>query len=555
MIRRSLLILLAIGTLLLHAFPVHAQQCGSGVPCRTGGKQTIVVNPPGTYWGDFYVEQQSQATQQTRVQVEARDARALEIAVAIAQNRKPGDGILSRFADSALDAVTSTTRTSCSTNGGACSDSANGLNAAIRRHGTETPDSPLAGWNVRRVEMGTGQHVANVLISPDGQRVYYIDNYLGNGVDLVPMDRIGSNQYQPAAGEHFSAAIFTIQAGIGLDPSWRGTDGGVPNDQYYKPIVGKKSTKKTVQSSTSIDPNEVIGATGVGSSRYISGNVPLRYAVFFENDARATASAQEIVITNQLDITKLDLDTFSLGTMTVGDWRVEPPTNTASYSKRVDLRPKQNLLVAINVDLDRVTGLVTWRFSSLDPETQKFVDDPLAGFLLPNKQPPLGEGNVLFTVKPKAGLPTGSQIKDKASIVFDRNQPIVTNEWLNTIDAAKPTNALTPLPSRQKKAAFQVNWTGADEGSGIGLYTVFVSKNSGFFQPWLSTRDTSGVYPGEPKAKYAFYVVAEDLTGNLADASSNVVTTVRPESSRMALWVLIAFIVVAVIAACLIRRL
>jgi hypothetical protein len=42
-------------------------------------------------------------------------------------------------------------------------------------------------------------------------------------------------------------------------------------------------------------------------------------------------------------------------------------------------------------------------------------------------------GMFTYTVKTKAGLAIGSQIRNRASIYFDYNEPIVTNRTLNTL--------------------------------------------------------------------------------------------------------------------------
>ncbi|MBI5740037.1 MAG: hypothetical protein HZA16_04875 [Nitrospirae bacterium] len=182
------------------------------------------------------------------------------------------------------------------------------------------------------------------------------------------------------------------------------------------------------------DPNAKYGLQGVGSARNISGEDPVPYSVFFENVETATAPAREIVITDQLDTSTLDLSTFSLGPISFGSSEVVPPQGLSDYTTVVDLRPGNDLLVGINARLNSETGLLTFRFTSIDPNTGGDPGDPLAGFLPPNVSPPEGEGSVIFTVKPKPALGPGTEIKNKATIVFDMNEPVETNEWLNTID-------------------------------------------------------------------------------------------------------------------------
>jgi hypothetical protein len=198
----------------------------------------------------------------------------------------------------------------------------------------------------------------------------------------------------------------------------------------------------------------------------------------------------------------------------------------------VDLRPATNLLVRVAAALDAGTGLLSWRFTSIDPATGDLPSDPLVGFLPPNLMPPEGQGSVMFTIMPRAGLPTGTEIRNQAAIVFDVNPPISTGTWLNTIDNAAPVSGMEPLAATQAGSPFPISWTGSDAGAGVGDYTVFVSDNGGPFTPFLTkTSDTSAVFPGEDGHTYAFYTIAHDLAGNgeppkgVAEATTHVVLT------------------------------
>jgi len=125
------------------------------------------------------------------------------------------------------------------------------------------------------------------------------------------------------------------------------------------------------------------------------------------------------VITDQLDVAKLDLTTFSLGAMVFSDTVVTPPAGRAAYTTEVDLRPARNLLVDISAALNPATGIVTWNFTSIDPATKALPEDPWLGFLPPDVHSPEGQGSVFYTISPKAGLTTSTQITNQATIVFD----------------------------------------------------------------------------------------------------------------------------------------
>ncbi|MGI0149348.1 MAG: DUF7619 domain-containing protein, partial [Thermoplasmata archaeon] len=224
---------------------------------------------------------------------------------------------------------------------------------------------------------------------------------------------------------------------------------------------------------TSHDPNAKYGSQQ-DETRFVSGDEPLRYTILFENMETATAPAQEVVIHDQLDVANLDLDSFSFGPIAFGDRRVVPIPGVREFTQDVDLRPDQDLLVRIDARLDRTTGLVTWRFTSLDPATGELPDDPLAGFLPPNVNPPEGDGAVAFTVRYKDDWPTGAEVCNRANIFFDANAPILTPEWCNTLDNTAPSSEVLPLASPQITATFTVEWSGTDEGAGIEDYFIYV---------------------------------------------------------------------------------
>lgn len=137
----------------------------------------------------------------------------------------------------------------------------------------------------------------------------------------------------------------------------------------------------------------------------------------------------------------------------------------------------------------------------------------------------VGEGSVFFTVLPKRDLNTGTQIRNRASIVFDANAPILTPEWYNTVDNSKPASSVLPLQAVQSLESFPVRWQGTDAGSGVLEYTIFSSENGGPFTPWLrNVATTSATFYGQFGKSYAFYSIAQDLTGNYEDFPINADT-------------------------------
>ena len=280
---------------------------------------------------------------------------------------------------------------------------------------------------------------------------------------------------------------------------------------------------------TSGDPNDKLGSIGAGDAGHsLTGSEPLRYLIQFTNEATATAPAQDVVVNDTLDPTKVNLATFAWGPIAFGATTIPAPLGSADFTRDVDLRPAQQLIARVTGHLNTGTGAITWHFASIDPVTDAPTTEADAGFLPPDGAPPEGEGSVSFSVSPKA-LPTGTVISNQAHIKFDVNPVIDTAVWTNTIDASKPSSHVLAMPASEASAAFTIQWTGTDTGSGIAAYGIFVSGDGGPFSPFLlGTTDTSAIFTGEPGHSYAFYSIARDQAGNVEDppAAPDASTTV-----------------------------
>jgi hypothetical protein len=178
------------------------------------------------------------------------------------------------------------------------------------------------------------------------------------------------------------------------------------------------------------DPNDKSGPTGVTAAHWVLSSQPLTYTVSFENDPKATLPAQQVVVTDKLDPTKVDLSTLNLGPMGFNKTFVTPPANVNNYSTTVNLA--SDLSVQIQGSLNPTTGVVKWTFRSLDPTTNLPPADPSVGFLPPDTTPPEGDGSVVFSVMLKKHL-AGAKVANQASVVFDTNAPIKTPIWTNHI--------------------------------------------------------------------------------------------------------------------------
>jgi hypothetical protein len=301
------------------------------------------------------------------------------------------------------------------------------------------------------------------------------------------------------------------------------TVGGVPNrakETCDKASQKIESDKKNRTGVGSYDPNNKTGPN-TGGSNFVRSDIPFPYTIRFENLETATAAAQDVLIVDTLDKANFDLSTFELGSIIIGNHFFTVPRGKKEYVADIDLRPEIPLIAEISAALNTTTGVVTWRFSSLDTLTGLPTNAVLDGFLPPNTLAvsPQGQGAVAYSVRLKAGVASQTVINNKAYIYFDSNAPIITNNWQNKIDNNKPVSAVQPLNPSQLNNAINLVWSGSDSTSGIKYYDIFFRTTSGSYQLLLgNTLATSAVFRGEPDSTYFFYSIATDSAGNVENA-------------------------------------
>ena len=232
------------------------------------------------------------------------------------------------------------------------------------------------------------------------------------------------------------------------------------------------ATKKV----SSWDPNEMCGPVGYGDEGYISETKTINYQILFENKKEATAPAYRIRISDVLDENVFDVNTVRFG--------------STSHEG-----------IQYNWKMSREGNKLSWDIEGIE--------------LPPNVNAPEGEGYVTFSVDLKPGLPTGTQIKNKATIIFDYNAPIETNEYVNTLDLVPPTGRVQAVSSNNNEIT--VNCSGEDSESGISYYKYYYSVGGGDFQLLAENSLPEITFPieeGRNANDYTFCVVAVDNVGN-----------------------------------------
>ncbi len=223
------------------------------------------------------------------------------------------------------------------------------------------------------------------------------------------------------------------------------------------------------------DPNEMVGPAGVGDNHYIADTKTINYRIMFENKAEAGDAAYRVRISDELDENVFDVSSVKFGSTS---------HDGAGY----------------NWLMKRDGNKLSWDIQGIE--------------LPPNVVAPEGEGWVEFSVDLKSGLTDGTQLKNKATIIFDKNYPIETNEFVNTLDLTPPVTTMSRV-EKVEGDSVKVVCESADTGSGVESYLLFAAKDDGEYeyqgQYFANEMICAAVNGGEG---YKFYVLAVDGVGN-----------------------------------------
>ncbi|MHB8788944.1 MAG: thrombospondin type 3 repeat-containing protein [Desulfobulbaceae bacterium] len=271
------------------------------------------------------------------------------------------------------------------------------------------------------------------------------------------------------------------------------------------------------------------GPMGYGDKNYIPYGSVLPYRIDFENDSTATAPAQQVDITNDLD-QNLDWSAFQLTEVGFGDKFISVPPGSKKLETTVSMT-HQNVTfdVQVRAGIDVSTGEVYAHFYSIDPETG-LPPSVEAGFLPPEDGTGRGMGHVSYLINHDPDVAENTEIRNIALIVFDMGERIYTNqvdphdpgkgtdpakEALVTIDKNRPSSTVAPLPKDAAGTTFTVSWAGSDTASGIAGYNIYI--RDGLETAWHlwqeKTTATNADFAGIPGHTHEFYSVAIDNVG------------------------------------------
>ena len=267
----------------------------------------------------------------------------------------------------------------------------------------------------------------------------------------------------------------------------------------------------------SLDPNDIYGYVSLSGSKFMSDSIKkVNYRIEFENDTTfATASAHVVEIKDTLNSKMFDLASYSPKSIKIGDKTIFLDGDP-QFVRTVDLRSAIDAIVQIEGKYDKQAGIATWLFTSLDPMTMEPTDNVMQGFLPINNDGGSGIGEVSFDINIKQPLSDGTKIPNKASIIFDNNEPIPTPIWTNIIDAVAPESHIADL-EEVDDSTVTITIEGNDNRAGTWKYNVYVQYGAG--TDWVNVAECRAdtdkidlrVYKG---LDYGFCVLATDSAGN-----------------------------------------
>jgi len=258
---------------------------------------------------------------------------------------------------------------------------------------------------------------------------------------------------------------------------------------------------------------------------------PMPYTIYFENLPEASAHARRVTVSDLID-PNLDIRTFRLGQIVFNNRTVTVPANRSYFQTRVPMEDQgtgTNVVVDISAGVDLNERRVFWSFLAIDLNTGEPPLSVNEGVLPPNTTNQIGEGYVIYTIRPAGDVPSGTVITNQARIVFDDNEHIDTRVVENIIDAIPPVSSVHPLPATTLLTSFEVTWSGSDEtnGSGIRDFDIYFTDDGGELIAWQSgTTNETGLFTGEPGHTYAFYSRVRDNAGNMEAASATADTQI-----------------------------
>lgn len=224
------------------------------------------------------------------------------------------------------------------------------------------------------------------------------------------------------------------------------------------------------------DPNDIRGYTSESGSKYMRQEIEtIHYEIEYENDtAVASAPAHTIIVRDTLDASRFDLTSFATTEITIGDRKMKWETPQGG-TQTMDMRTRMNVIAQVQLDYDSEKGIAQWTIKSLDPMTMEPIISPDLG-VLPVNFDGNGMGTISYRINLRNRFDDGTQIANRASIIFDNNEPIMTPVWVNTVDAVQPFSQIESGGMKTDSVVFVIR--SDDNRSKVWYTTLFARKDA-----------------------------------------------------------------------------
>ena len=264
------------------------------------------------------------------------------------------------------------------------------------------------------------------------------------------------------------------------------------------------------------DPNDIFGYVAESGSKFIKDAlVDVSYTIEFENDPEiATAAAHTIIVTDTIDASVHDLATFMPKSIKIGHVQTEFDGDV-NFVKTIDLRPSINVIAQVKVDYNQTKGIVKLLIESLDPMTMEPTVDAMDG-VLPVNADGNGQGEFVYDIKLRKGLTCGTEINNRAAIIFDDEGVIMTPVWTNIIDDVSPNSSISKCTVKNDNI-LELHFSGEDNLSGIWKYDLYMQEevNGEWTKIAENLTDSLYEYKGCADVNYGFCILATDSAGNV----------------------------------------
>ena len=142
----------------------------------------------------------------------------------------------------------------------------------------------------------------------------------------------------------------------------------------------------------------LVGPITTETNGFLPAGQTLPFTIHFHNAADAAQHVGEVRVTQQID-EGLDLNTFALGDLQVGQIRVHIPAGRATFQGDFDFTQTQGFVLRVSAGVDLDSRMATWLLQAIDPLTGEILQATDRGLLAPNNPEGDGVGLVGYTIQ------------------------------------------------------------------------------------------------------------------------------------------------------------